>query len=149
MIACFVFCIVGLLQCNLVIAAGKINQSVSSGLAIHGYDPVAYFEQGQAEPGDRSILYEYQGVNWAFSSEDNKQLFLQTPQRYIPQYGGYCSYAASRNYVSDADPTAWQIVGGKLYLNYNNRVQRTWASELDQNIKDANTHWPNLSATLD
>lgn len=87
--------------------ADPVNQSPYSGLAIHGYDPVAYFTEHAAVPGSREILYEHEGVTWVFSSRENLDLFEKSPESYFPQYGGYCAYAVSQNAVSDADPTAW------------------------------------------
>ena len=130
-------------------AGGKINTSQFSELAIHGYDPVAYFEQGKAVPGNREITYQWEGTTFAFASASNRYLFSQSPHYYMPQYGGYCAYAAANNAISDADPTAWQIVEGKLYLNYDNRVQRTWAGELGKNLRLADDNWPQLQRLLD
>ena len=132
-----------------VFASGVVNQAESSGLAIHGYDPVAYFEQGKAIPGDKSIIYEHEGVSWSFSSEKNRDLFAANADQFVPQYGGYCSFAASRGYVADADPTAWQIVNGKLYLNYNNRVHRKWANNISENIIAGDKNWPGLAKDLE
>ena len=128
--------------------ADPVNQSPYSGLAIHGYDPVAYFTEHAAVPGNREILYEHEGVTWAFSSRENLELFEQSPNHHIPQYGGYCAYAVSQNAVSDADPTAWQIEEGKLYLNYDNRVQRIWANRIDHHIETGDDFWPALADTI-
>ena len=128
--------------------ADPVNRSPFSGLAIHGYDPVAYFTDHAAVPGDREILYEHQGVTWAFASVENRELFRRSPQAYIPKYGGFCAYAASQNAVSDADPTAWQLVDGKLYLNYDKRVQRTWANRIRYHIDAADANWPGLAASI-
>ena len=130
-------------------AQGKINSSPFSGLAIHGYDPVAYFEQSQAVPGDREIRHQWNGVEFAFASHENRELFKQNPKRFLPQYGGYCAYAAAHNAVSDVDPIAWQIVEGKLYLNYDHKVQRLWANQLDEFIPLADQHWNSLQQTLE
>ena len=145
---CFLALILSLLS-TIGFAGGKINTSQFSGLAIHGYDPVAYFEQGKAVPGNRGLTYTWQGTIFAFASESNRDLFSHSPQKFIPQFGGYCAYAAANDAISDADPTAWQIVEGKLYLNYDNRVQRTWAGELKKNLKLANDNWPRLSQSLE
>ena len=145
-------CFLALILCLLNtsgFAGEKINTSQFSGLAIHGYDPVAYFEQGEAVPGNREITYHWEGATFAFASASNRDLFSRAPNHYIPQYGGYCAYAAANNAISDADPTAWQIVDGKLYLNYDNRVQRTWAGELDKNLRLADENWPQLQRSLE
>lgn len=131
------------------IAEGKINTSPFSGLAIHGYDPVAYFEQNEAIPGDREIVYKWNGIEWAFSSEQNRALFQESPQFFVPQYGGYCAYAAAHNAISDVDPIAWQIVDEKLYLNYDHKVQRLWANQLIEFIRLADSNWVELEKILE
>ena len=129
-------------------AQSALNTSQTSGLAIHGYDLVAYFEQHQARPGNPEITYQWANTRFAFSSEQNRDLFEANPGHYLPQFGGYCAYAAAHNAISDADPTAWQIVDGKLYLNYNSRVQKTWAGDLDSNIQKGHLNWIELSTTI-
>ena len=129
---------------SALLAAGGINTKPSAGAAIHGYDPVAYFVEGEAKPGDKAISYQHQGIIWKFSTEKNKQSFIESPEAYIPQYGGHCAYAASKSYIADADPEAWTIHQGKLYLNYNKSVRSTWQSNRDPNINKADKNWPEL-----
>ena len=126
-------------------ATDRINISPASGLALHGYDPVAYFVNGEPRRGDDVFRYEYQGVTWRFSNAANKQAFIDSPERYIPQYGGYCAYAASKNALADIDPAAWTIHNNRLYLNYSLNVRRIWRSDRDPNIKAADQFWPELA----
>ncbi len=134
----------------LVMATGAqadtplVNSGAFSGLALHGYDVMTYWNGGDPQIGHRDIRTTYQGVDWVFVSESHRAAFLQDPERYAPQYGGYCAYAASQNAIADIDPLAWRIWEGKLYLNYDIRVRRTWAGDIDANIAKANANWPEL-----
>ncbi len=127
-----------------VLAGNGINTKPGAGPAIHGYDPVAYFVNGEPQQGSEAYSYNHQGVTWQFSNEENKQLFIGSPESYIPQYGGFCAYAASRNYIADADPVAWTIDDGKLYLNYSLSVRETWLGDRKSNISKADGYWPEL-----
>lgn len=114
------------------------------GLAINGYDTVAYFTQGRPVKGDSRFSHYYNGATWQFVSTENKTLFIQKPESYMPQYGGYCAYAVSQGYTARIKPDAWQIVEGKLYLNYNKRIRRKWGEMSLEYIKLANRNWPEI-----
>lgn len=114
------------------------------GFAIRGYDPVAYFTQQEPKKGDAQISYKWQGATWLFSSEKNKTLFVENPEKYAPQYGGYCAWGTSENYKAPTDPFAWTIVNGKLYLNYNVKVQLGWMPEKTTRIPKADSNWIKL-----
>ena len=131
-----------------VLAAGNINVDSSNGLAIHGYDPVAYFVSGEPREGIAAYSYEFEGTKWAFVNEENKQAFIANPDAYIPQYGGHCAYAASKNSIANTDPYAWTIHDGKLYLNYSKGVRTLWSLSRDSNIDKANGYWPELARTI-
>lgn len=124
--------------------AQKVNTDWSR-LAIKGYDPVAYFVEGRPVQGDALFESEYAGAKYRFASAANRDRFTQEPQKYAPQYGGYCAYAVSRNYTADTDPLAWRIVNGKLYLNYNRKAQQKWEEDVPGNITKGDTNWPSLS----
>jgi len=121
------------------------NQYLKNGVAIQGYDPVAYFESSKAIEGKSEIKTEYQKATYYFSTEENKVLFLKSPDRYIPQYGGYCAYGVSENHTSPTDPKAFTIVEDKLYLNYNAKVKELWSKDREERIKKANMNWKELS----
>ncbi|WP_371225574.1 YHS domain-containing (seleno)protein [Roseovarius sp. 2305UL8-3] len=121
-----------------------INSGHFNGLALHGYDVMTYWTGDSPQEGNRDIRTTYKGVDWVFVSEANRAAFLEDPERYAPQYGGYCAYAASQNAIADVDPLAWRIWKGKLYLNYDIRVRRTWAGDIDGNIAKADANWPGL-----
>jgi YHS domain-containing protein len=127
--------------------AFSADQSINAnedGIAIHGYDPVAYFVDGKTVRGEDDLDYEWSGVTWLFASEHNRQLFIEKPQAYAPQYGGFCAYAASYGQFADIDPQAWSIVNGKLYLNYSPRVRKTWRPRAAEFIRDADQLWPTM-----
>jgi YHS domain-containing protein len=127
-----------------LLAVGGINTQPATGPAIHGYDPVAYFVAGEPQRGDKALSYDYQGVTWRFANAANKQIFIESPDAYIPQYGGHCAFAASKNAIADIDPAAWTIDKGKLYLNYNLGVRSKWRADQAVNIKKADGFWPEL-----
>jgi YHS domain-containing protein len=113
-----------------------------SDLAVSGYDPVAYFTEGKPVEGSGEYSYEWQGATWRFASAIHLDRFRADPARYAPQFGGYCAWAVSQGYTASADPQAWRIVDGKLYLNYNLDVQETWEQDVPGNIAKAGANWP-------
>lgn len=116
----------------------------SNGAAIRGYDAVAYHLEGRAVEGKLSFSANWNGATWLFSSENNKEAFTKNPEKYAPQYGGYCAYGTSRNYKAPTDPNAFTIVDGKLYLNYSVRVKEGWLPEKEKNITKADSNWVKL-----
>ena len=115
-----------------------------NGIAIKGTDPVAYFRQGQPVTGSTQFTYQWGGATWRFSSAENRDLFAANPDRYAPQYGGFCAFAVSRGYTAPIDPNAWTIVDGKLYLNFNQRVHNQWSRDIPGNIAKADRNWPGV-----
>ncbi len=115
---------------------------ISGGLALRGYDTVAYFQEGQAVKGSQEFTHEWQGAKWHFASAANRDLFARDPQQYAPQYGGYCSWAVSHGYTANGDPEAWKIVEGRLYLNYNQKVKERWEQDVPNLIKKGDGNWP-------
>ncbi|BCN26579.1 hypothetical protein VYA_37710 [Vibrio alfacsensis] len=114
------------------------------GKAIRGYDPVAYFTQSKPVKGDSDFTYRWNDAKWYFSSVENRDAFEKNPEKFAPQYGGYCAWAVSKGYTAKIDPNAWSIEGGKLYLNYSKSVQATWEEDIPGNIASADKNWPNL-----
>jgi len=125
--------------------AGKdeIYSSLFGG-AIRGYDPVAYFTRGKPVKGNSDHTVEYKGATWKFSSAKNRLAFAGMPEKYAPQYGGYCAYAVSQGYTASIDPEAWTIVDDKLYLNYNKDIRAKWSRDIPGNIEKANANWPGV-----
>jgi YHS domain-containing protein len=114
------------------------------GVALQGYDPVAYFEQNQPVKGSPQFTYSWMGAVWNFASDADLKKFQAAPEKYAPQFGGYCAWAVSNNYTADADPNAWKIVDGRLYVNYNKDVQKKWEENIGQRIEAARKNWPAL-----
>ena len=125
---------------SAALATDPVNKS-RGGVAIKGYDPVAYFEQGEPVEGSEEFQHEWQGATWRFSSVSNRDLFAADPDKYAPQYGGYCAYAVSQGSTADIDPEAWTIVDGKLYLNYNKQVRAIWTEDIPGHVEKADRHW--------
>ncbi len=138
--------IVGVALAAIPAAAAEKDPVFTSrgNLAIRGYDPVAYFTEGKAVKGDKDFTLGWQGADWRFASARNRDLFSEDPEKYAPQYGGYCAWAVSRNYTAPTDPDAFTVVAGKLYLNYNKRVMRQWLEDRDRNIEQADQNWPTV-----
>jgi YHS domain-containing protein len=114
------------------------------GVAIKGYDAVAYFTEGKPIKGRSEFQYEWMGAKWYFASAANRDAFAKNSQKYAPQFGGYCAWAVSQGYTAGIDPAAWKIVDGKLYLNYSKSVQKMWEQDVPGNIKKGTENWPKL-----
>ena len=132
------------LSARLALAVEPVNKSFFGGVAIHGYDPVAYFENGKPVEGKKEFSLDWQDATWRFASAANRDKFKADPARYAPQYGGYCAYAVSLGSTADIDPEAWTIVDGKLYLNKSKSIQKTWAQDVPGHIQSANENWPKI-----
>jgi YHS domain-containing protein len=117
-----------------------------SDVAIRGYDTVAYFVENAPVKGSKEFESEYMGATWRFASAENKSLFDANPEKYAPQYGGYCAYAVSQGYTASIQPEQFTVHDGKLYLNYNASVNKKWLGNRDQFIVDANSNWPKILA---
>ena len=113
-----------------------------AGIALKGYDTVAYFADGQPQPGSPEYSHEWNGAKWLFSSAEHRDAFAADPEHYAPQFGGYCAYAVSMDHVQPADPTIWSIVDDKLYLNLGPGAQAKWQDDLSGNIVRASNNWP-------
>ncbi|MBI2731143.1 MAG: YHS domain-containing protein [Sphingobacteriales bacterium] len=116
-----------------------------NGLAIDGYDPVAYFKQGKAVKGSSSLAVVHQGVTYYFSSVENKEEFKKSPSKYEPEYGGWCAYAMGKNGEKvEIDPETFKIVNGKLFLFYNkffNNTLKSWNKDEASLHAKADVNW--------
>ncbi len=126
-------------------AAEAGPQNLIRGLAIGGYDAVAYFQSNDAIRGDSRYQFDWNGATWHFTSAANRDAFAADPEAYAPQYDGYCAWAAARSYKANGDPEVWDIVDGKLYLNFNNRIQRRWQRDIPGFIARADAAWPSVN----
>lgn len=116
------------------------------GIAIRGADPVAYFTAGEYTPGAAEFTHDWEGATWQFASAENRDLFAANPEDYAPQYGGFCAYAVSQGGTAPIEPTSWKIVDGKLYLNYNAKIQKRWSKDIPGFIAKADQNWPGVLA---
>jgi YHS domain-containing protein len=131
------------LALNHTIAQKKETKAIFSTNegAIKGYDVVAYFLESKPVKGVKDINYSWNGATWYFSSKENKELFSKNPEKYAPQYGGYCAYGWAQGYAVKIEPDAWAIENGKLYLNYNKKVQKDWDKDRVGYIKSADKNY--------
>ena len=127
-------------------ALSPVNKTLLGGLALDGYDPVAYFTDGKPVEGTKEFTLDWSGATWRFASEAHRDEFRKAPEKYAPQYGGYCAWAVSQNYTADSDPEAWTIIDGKLYLNYDRKILEKWKLDIPGNISKADGNWPKLLA---
>ena len=137
-----------LLGLSLFVSAHLLAQQdeiyAKEGIAVSGYDVVAYFKEAKPVKGIATNSVTYKGANWIFSSKENAELFKANPEKYEPEYGGYCAFGCSRGYKAKTSPDAWTIVDGKLYLNYNTDVRDTWNKDQQGYIKKADANWINI-----
>lgn len=124
--------------------AGEPPVFAVKGIAIKGYDAVAYFTDRKPVPGKPEFSVDWMGAKWLFASAEHRDAFAQSPEKYAPQYGGYCAYGVSQGYAVKIEPDAWTVVDGKLYLNYDKSVQRTWEQDIPGYIAEANKKWPGV-----
>lgn len=113
--------------------------------AIRGYDPVAYFKESKAIKGDPKFTCNWAGVDWYFKNQEYLDLFKGSPEKFIPQYGGYCAFGVSENHLSPTDPNAFTIVNNQLFLNYSLKVKELWQKNRDERIQKGNEYWPQLN----
>lgn len=130
----------------ILAAGGQPQRYVHDGLALNGYDAVAYFTQSRAVKGDPRFELAWDGARWRFTSLENKQRFESDPARFAPQFGGYCAYAVSQGHTASGDPEAWSVVDGKLYVNYSPSVKQTWEKDKTGYIRQAERNWPAVLA---
>jgi YHS domain-containing protein len=136
--------VIGLFLLLPLAYAGKSPIFATSDGAIRGHDPVAYFTEGKPTKGSDQHTFEWQGEKFKFASAENLALFKANPEKYAPQYGGYCAYAESEGYTASTVPEAWTIVDGKLYLNYSLGIRKRWQRDIRGRIAAADKHWPEV-----
>lgn len=127
------------------LAAGVEINASSTGLAMQGYDPVAYFTAGEATKGDYRITALHDDALYRFSSEENKVAFEANPDAYLPAYGGYCAFGAAMGFKFDGDPNHWKIVDNKLYLNLSKDIQERWEGDIPGFIESASANWETIA----
>jgi len=118
----------------------------ASGVAIRGTDTVAYFTQGKPVAGTDEFTTEWQGATWKFVSQEHVDLFVANPEKYAPQFGGYCAYGVFKGQLVKVEPENWTIIDEKLYLNFNSSIQRTWEQDPQRYIEAAEASFDGLLA---
>jgi YHS domain-containing protein len=139
----FVVCVAAVVgACSRTAPTAALGFNTNAdGLALRGFDAVAYFAVDSAVKGDPKFEYAWNGAKWLFSSEENMKKFQENPEAYAPQFGGYCSFAVSEGYTADGDPEAWKIADGKLFLNYNKQVKEKWEQNQAERIEKGKSNW--------
>lgn len=135
-----------LLTFNVFAKTDPVYTGFFSSLAAGGYDVVAYFTESKPVQGKSKFSFEYMNTEWRFASAENLVLFKAEPEKFAPQYGGYCAWAVSQGYTARGNPKIWRIEDGKLYLNYDNEVQATWEKDIPGFIGLADKNWPAILA---
>jgi YHS domain-containing protein len=124
--------------------SAAFGQTPTKEPAIKGYDTVAYFKAGKALKGTESFTFQWHDMTWYFSTKENRDLFSAGPEKYAPQYDGYCAWALTESRKAVTDPEVWKIVDGKLYLNCSQSAYEKWSKDIPGNIKKADAIWLKL-----
>ena len=125
--------------------AGEVVNIDKTGLALQGYDPVGYFTDGKPVKGSTEFTADYKGARYQFASAQHRDTFKETPEKYAPQFGGFCGYAASINKLAEIEVDYFQVLHDRLILQHNNKAWDLWHKDVDGNLKKAETNWPALS----
>jgi hypothetical protein len=120
----------------------------SDSVAIHGYDTVAYFTEGKAVKGTGEFEHVWEDARWHFANAPNRDLFAANPDRYAPQYGGYCALGIAAGEFAHVDPEAWTMVDGKLYLNKSKKHMDIWRESTDSHLWISDHNWSENRAKL-
>jgi YHS domain-containing protein len=139
--------------CGSAAADGRVNTGYFGGVAIKGYDPVAYFTESRAVKGSSEFSHEFLGETWHFANDKHRDMFAASPVKYAPQYGGYCAaevlYAdVSTGVTTNINPEAWRIIDGKLYLFYDPGAGEAFEQNAKELIAKADANWPTVEARL-
>ncbi len=134
--------IIALAFSDIAWAKSPIYTGYFSSEAVSGYDVVAYFTEKKPVKGKDRYSTKYKGATWRFSSQEHLERFKAAPEKYAPQYGGYCAWAVAHKKTAKGDPKYWTIVNGKLYLNYNEDLHKKWLRDKENQIIKADANWP-------
>jgi len=117
-----------------------------AGVAIKGHDPVAFFTEGKPLKGDPQFTSNHGGASYRFTSAANKAAFDQDPEKYVPQFGGFCAWAVSNGYTAPISVDAFEIVEGRLLLQYDKGARALFDKNQAANLAKADANWPGLVA---
>ncbi|WP_037308101.1 YHS domain-containing (seleno)protein [Ruegeria halocynthiae] len=138
----------GAMAATLFIPAAKAQEMpvyfATDGAAMAGYDAVSYFDDGVPLRGHPEYRVVWKGAEWYFVSAENRDAFERDPRAFAPQFGGYCAYAMAQGQLISTDPTAWQVVNGRLYLTHSPAIEQMWRSDTAEYIRMAEAHWPGI-----
>lgn len=125
---------------------GGTYNSLHAGLGAKGYDVVSYFTDGEPVKGKNEFEAVHGGVTWKFASAAHRDQFAANPEKFAPQFGGFCSWGVAQGKLFDVDPErGWKVVDGKLYMNFNADIQKTWEEDIPGMVSRANANWPQLN----
>lgn len=133
---------VSVLLSTPLLAADLVN--LSDNVGVSGYDPVAFFTDAKPVKGNPAISATHHGATYYFATEKHRKLFQESPERYLPQYGGYCAFGASRHALAPVEISTWQVRDGKLYLNHDANVRERFDADFQGNVAKADANWPSL-----
>ena len=133
-----------LLSFAAVIQAGHDTETDKNDVILAGHDAVAYFTENKPVEGSGKYTAVYKNAIYQFSSAKNRNTFQANPEKYAPQYGGFCAYGMTFGKKFEIDGKAFEIVDGKLYVNKNLSVYKEWKKDISGNITVANAKWPTV-----
>ena len=134
--------LMGLLLASFGLVAGVETATDDNEVILAGHDAVAYFTEGKPVKGDARFTAQHDGAVYRFASADNRDLFRANPEKYAPAYGGWCALGTSFGKKFEVDGKAFEIVEGRLYVNKNLDVYKTWRKDIPGNVLKAEGHWP-------
>ena len=129
---------------RLTILGFLLAVSAARAAGLDGYDPTSYFTGGGPAKGSSTLAAEFRGEQYHFSSAANRDSFVADPEKYLPQYGGYCAWAVAQGKLAPGDPTVSRVVEGKLYLNVNRSIAARWEQDITGFIRSADANWPKI-----
>ena len=125
-----------------------INADPYGKIALQGYDPVAFHNAGQAVKANPYIATEYRDYKYLFSSEANKDLFVEDAEKYLPAYGGYCAYGVSLGVLFPVEIDTWEIIDDRLVLQYSSDIKQKFEEDKEENLRKANENWLKMEETI-
>ena len=142
------FTLIAALMLAVPASAGEVKDpdiyTDMHGRALKGYDAVAYHVQRKPVKGSEDFAFEWKGAQWWFSSAENRDKFMADPDRWAPQYGGYCAWGIAKDRVVGINPTIFRIFDDKLYLNLNMKIHKRWLKKHNAFIIEADEKWPGI-----
>jgi YHS domain-containing protein len=145
-----IFSIILIAASGSALSDDSVNTGYFGGVAIMGYDPVAYFTEGRAMKGAEEFSYDWLGTLWQFASSQHRELFIGDPTKYAPQYGGYCvGEVVDKGATINIDPEAWAIIDGKLYLSYSKEFMEKFKARPSDFLAKAEANWPAVKTQLE